>query len=90
MRTLALGAVLSAMLMVTRTGPPVRTRVDSDEGMLDFQDYFVGRQCKPVVKSLHFAGAEAATPHPDFLTALQSPRLRAVIICPSNPFISRF
>lgn len=27
-------------------------------------------------------------PHPDFLAALQSPRLRAVVICPSNPFIS--
>lgn len=67
---------------------PVRTRVDTDEGLLDFQDYFVGRQCRPVVTSLHFAGAEAARPHPDFLAALASPRLRAVIVCPSNPFIS--
>jgi LPPG:FO 2-phospho-L-lactate transferase len=67
---------------------PVRTRVDTDEGMLDFQDYFVGRQCRPVVKALHFAGAEEAPPHPDFLAALASPRLRAVVVCPSNPFIS--
>jgi LPPG:FO 2-phospho-L-lactate transferase len=67
---------------------PVRTRVDTDEGLLDFQDYFVGRQCRPVVKSLAFAGADAAQPHPDFLAGLASPRLRAVIVCPSNPFIS--
>jgi LPPG:FO 2-phospho-L-lactate transferase len=66
----------------------VRTRVDSDEGVLDFQDYFVGRQCRPVVRGLHFAGAERAAAHPDFLAALASPRLRAVVVCPSNPFIS--
>lgn len=67
---------------------PVRTRVDSDEGLLDFQDYFVGRQCRPVVKALHFAGADKARAHPEFLAALTSPRLRAIVICPSNPFIS--
>ena len=66
----------------------VRTRVLSDDGWLDFQDYFVGQQCKPVVRELAFIGAEAAAPHPDFLAALASPRLRAVVICPSNPFIS--
>ena len=77
-----------AARILPMSNDPVRTRVDSDEGMLDFQDYFVGRQCKPVVRSLHFVGAEAATPHPDFLAALQNPRLRAVVICPSNPFIS--
>lgn len=77
-----------AARILPMSNDPVRTRVDTDEGMLDFQDYFVGRQCRPVVKSLHFAGADAATPHPDFLAALQSARLRAVVICPSNPFIS--
>ncbi len=67
---------------------PVRTRVDSDEGLLDFQDYFVGRQCRPVVKALRFDEAETARAHPEFLAALASPRLRAIVICPSNPFIS--
>lgn len=67
---------------------PVRTRVLSDAGWLDFQDYFVGQQCKPVVRELAFVGADTASPHPDFLAALASPRLRAVVICPSNPFIS--
>ena len=35
-----------------------------------------------------FAGAETARPQPDFFAALADPRLRAVVICPSNPFIS--
>jgi len=66
----------------------VRTRVRSDGTWLDFQDYFVGRQCKPVIDAIDFHGAATAAAHPDFLAALASPRLRAVVICPSNPFIS--
>lgn len=55
---------------------------------LDFQDYFVRLRCEPVVAELAFADAETARPHPGFLAALADPRLRAVVICPSNPFIS--
>jgi LPPG:FO 2-phospho-L-lactate transferase len=74
--------------IVPMSDDPVRTQVDSDEGVLDFQDYFVGRQCRPVVRGLRFAGAETARAHPALREALASPRLRAVVICPSNPFIS--
>jgi LPPG:FO 2-phospho-L-lactate transferase len=66
----------------------VRTRVETREGVLDFQNYFVGLQCAPQVTGFTFAGADAAAAHPDFLAALRHPGLRAVIICPSNPFIS--
>jgi LPPG:FO 2-phospho-L-lactate transferase len=67
---------------------PVRTRVRTDEGWIDFQDYFVRRRCEPVVHELAFHGAEAARAHPDFMAALTDPALKAVVICPSNPFIS--
>ena len=67
---------------------PVRTRVLADTGWLDFQDYFVGQQCRPAVRELAFHGADAARPHPDFIAALTNPSLEAVVICPSNPFIS--
>ncbi len=67
---------------------PVRTRLRTDEGWLDFQDYFVHRRCEPVVHELAFQGAGAARAHPDFLAALADPALQAVVICPSNPFIS--
>jgi LPPG:FO 2-phospho-L-lactate transferase len=70
------------------TDDRLRTRLRTDEGWLDFQDYFVRLQCRPVMRELAFAGAEDARPHPDLLTALGDERLRAVIICPSNPFIS--
>jgi LPPG:FO 2-phospho-L-lactate transferase len=70
------------------TNDKVRTRVETHEGVLDFQHYFVGRQCAPEVSGFTFAGVEAAAAHPGFLAALRHPGLRAVIICPSNPFIS--
>jgi LPPG:FO 2-phospho-L-lactate transferase len=66
----------------------VRTRLRTREGWLDFQDYFVRLRCEPVIDKLDFAGAETARPHPDFLAAVADPDLRAVVICPSNPFIS--
>jgi LPPG:FO 2-phospho-L-lactate transferase len=70
------------------TDDRLRTRLRTDEGWLDFQDYFVRLQCRPVVRELAFEGADAARPHTDLLAALRDERLRAVIICPSNPFIS--
>ena len=70
------------------TDDRLRTRLRTDEGWLDFQDYFVRLQCRPVVRELAFDGAQRARPHPDLLAALGDQRLRAVIICPSNPFIS--
>jgi LPPG:FO 2-phospho-L-lactate transferase len=66
----------------------VRTRLRTEAGWLDFQDYFVRLRCEPIVRELAFAGAGASRPHPDFLAALADPKLRAVVLCPSNPFIS--
>ena len=65
----------------------VRTRVLSDTGWIDFQDYFVRQQCRPVVRQLAFEGAATARPQAEAMAALAGP-VRAVVICPSNPFIS--
>ena len=74
--------------MLPATDDRLRTRLLTDDGWLDFQDYFVRLQCRPIVRELAFDGAALARPHPDLLAALADERLRAVIICPSNPFIS--
>jgi LPPG:FO 2-phospho-L-lactate transferase len=66
----------------------VRTRLRTAEGWLDFQDYFVRRRCAPAVRELAYEGAATARPHPDVLAALADPRLRAVVVSPSNPFVS--
>jgi LPPG:FO 2-phospho-L-lactate transferase len=67
---------------------PVRTRVLTPEGWLDFQEYFVRRQCQPAVREFQFAGAETARAQAEALAALERRDLRAIIICPSNPFVS--
>jgi LPPG:FO 2-phospho-L-lactate transferase len=74
--------------IVPMTDDRVRTRVHTNEGVLDFQDYFVRRRCAPAVSGFTFDGAASALPHPALLAGLNHPRLRAVVICPSNPFIS--
>lgn len=70
------------------TNDQVRTRIDTSEGELAFQDYFVRQQCKPAVRGVRFTGTETATLSPEVLAALNDPDLRAVIICPSNPLLS--
>ena len=65
---------------------PVRTMVDTDEGELAFQEYFVHRLCEPKVKGFRFDGVEAAEPAPGALDALDA--ADAIIFCPSNPWVS--
>ena len=65
---------------------PVRTMVHTDEGVLPFQRYFVQRRCEPRLLGLEFAGIEAARPSPQVLAALD--RADAVVLCPSNPYLS--
>ena len=66
----------------------VRTRLRTDEGWLDFQDYFVRFRAAPVVREVAYAGDAEARANPDFLAALAGDDLELVVICPSNPFLS--
>jgi LPPG:FO 2-phospho-L-lactate transferase len=70
------------------TEAPLRTRVQTDAGELAFQDYFVRQQCRPVVRGLRFDGAEGAEPSPPLAQLLASQRIRGVVLCPSNPWLS--
>ena len=65
---------------------PVRTIVETDEGELAFQEYFVHRRCEPRVKGFRFDGIEKAEPALEAREALQS--ADAIVICPSNPWVS--
>jgi len=97
---LAAGASLSAVTdrirrrlgiaarILPMSDDPVATQLETEAGWLDFQDYFVRRRCEPRVRAIRYAGVERARLQPDALAALQRPDLRAVVICPSNPFLS--
>jgi len=66
----------------------VSTMVSTATGELSFQHYFVREQCKPAVTGFRFSGIEAARPQAQFIAQLHSDDLAAVVICPSNPFVS--
>ena len=74
--------------LLPATDDRLRTRLNTEEGWLDFQDYFVRLQCRPAVRAIAFDGGPAARPQPEVVAALRDPHLRAVVICPSNPLIS--
>ncbi|MCB2072176.1 MAG: 2-phospho-L-lactate transferase [Novosphingobium sp.] len=74
--------------VVPMSDTPVRTQVETEEGLLEFQRYFVGEQCRPVARSIRFAGTPGAVPSPGFSQALERDDLAAVVICPSNPYLS--
>ena len=66
---------------------PLRTQINTDQGWLDFQDWFVRLRAEPLARAVRFAGVEQARPQPVLLEALRA-KPRGIVICPSNPFIS--
>lgn len=77
----------AAPRVVPMSDQPVRTIVETPDGPLIFQHYFVREQCAPRVTGFRFEGAESAEPSNAFADALKG-GAEAVVICPSNPFIS--
>jgi LPPG:FO 2-phospho-L-lactate transferase len=75
-------------IVLPMTDSPVRTIVDTKEGEMAFQEYFVHRHCEPRVKGFRFEGVEAARCAPviGVIEAIDS--AHAVVICPSNPWVS--
>jgi LPPG:FO 2-phospho-L-lactate transferase len=65
---------------------PIATIVESAEGDLPFQEYFVARRCEPAVRGFRFEGAESAQPAPGVMPAIAEADL--IVICPSNPWVS--
>jgi len=65
---------------------PIRTIVETGEGDLAFQEYFVHRRCEPRVRGFRFEGLDIAEASPGALEAIRS--ADAVVICPSNPWVS--
>jgi LPPG:FO 2-phospho-L-lactate transferase len=68
------------------TDSPVRTEVRTDDGWLDFQEYFVHRRQEPAVHEVRFSGIEAAGVTPEVVDALATADV--IAIAPSNPIVS--
>jgi LPPG:FO 2-phospho-L-lactate transferase len=72
--------------IVPMSDDPVRTMVETSNGLLEFQEYFVRRRAKDAVRGVLFYGSQRAKPAPRVVDAIM--RADAVIFCPSNPLIS--
>jgi LPPG:FO 2-phospho-L-lactate transferase len=64
----------------------VETRVDTPEGEISFQEFFVKERSSPEVVGVRFAGADISEPAPGVIEAIE--RASAIIVCPSNPITS--
>jgi LPPG:FO 2-phospho-L-lactate transferase len=85
--TAALCAALGVQVRVLpMTDDIFQTMVQTDEGELEFQEYFVHRQCEPRVTGFRFDGLGSAFPTEQALAALDAADV--IIFCPSNPFVS--
>src|SRR5262249_27997716 len=80
---LAIG-VKSRILPMTESYTP--TIVQTDEGRMHLQEYFVGRRCEPKISGIEYQGIHDSCPAPGVVDSIADADL--VVICPSNPFIS--
>lgn len=74
--------------IVPMSDDPVNTFVKTAIGTLPFQEYFVKHRCLPEVTGIDYQGIGSAEMSSPFTQYLEDPALQAIIICPSNPFLS--
>lgn len=74
--------------VVPMSDDPLRTIVETEAGELGFQEYFVRERCAPSVRQIRFEGAGSARPSPGIGRFFEAAPPAAVVICPSNPYLS--
>jgi LPPG:FO 2-phospho-L-lactate transferase len=72
--------------LVPMTNQKVNTRVVTEDGILDFQEYFVQYQQSAIIKDIFFEGITEAIPPPGLNEIMKE--AEGIIICPSNPIVS--
>jgi LPPG:FO 2-phospho-L-lactate transferase len=72
--------------VIPMSDDPVPTLVNTDQGTLPFQEYFVKLGSKPEVDGFVFQNVESAKPAPGVIPEIEGADL--VVICPSNPWVS--
>jgi LPPG:FO 2-phospho-L-lactate transferase len=65
---------------------PVRTDVRTEDGWLEFQEYFVHRHQAPEVHEVRFRGIENAHATDEVLAAIAA--AERIVVAPSNPIVS--
>jgi len=68
------------------TDDPLQTRVETPDGLIDFQEYLVKRRARDPFRGIKLAGIEDAKPAPGVIDAITA--AEGVVIAPSNPIVS--
>src|SRR5947207_12568256 len=79
-------AMGSRALVMAATNDPVRTKIETPQGVVGFQEFFVRDRCQPDVRSVIYDGAGAAQPSRAVLQSIREAEV--VIVAPSNPITS--
>ena len=74
--------------IVPMTNDLVYTVVETREGDLAFQHYFVRDRCLPIVKRFRFEGIKSSVINPSIKEYGEENNKSAVLLAPSNPFVS--
>ena len=72
--------------LLPATDDRLRTKIQTPDAELDFQDWFVRRRHADHVDGVRFEGADESRPSPGVVEAIAA--ADAVVIAPSNPFVS--
>jgi len=72
--------------IIPMTNNKFETWIETDAGLMHFQEYLVKRGAKDRVLGIKYLGAEEAKPAEGVIEAILNSKL--VIICPSNPIVS--
>ena len=67
---------------------PVQTMIQTDQGKLSFQEYFVKHKCVPKIENINFLESEVAEIPTALEELIRGNKFTGVIICPSNPYLS--
>ena len=67
---------------------PVHTMIQTDQGKLSFQEYFVKHKCDPKIEKIEFIGSKVAEIPTSLEGLIKDDKFTGVIICPSNPYLS--
>jgi len=84
---LATSLGITDIAVAPATDQQLRTQVETDEGRLEFQQYFVARRCEPKVSAIEFTVAHNAQPSDALVSFSQTP-IDCLVLGPSNPLLS--
>ena len=72
--------------IILPTDDIVKTKLLTENGWLNFQQYFVREKCVPKISKIKFDGIEKAVPTKESISSLKNADL--IVLAPSNPLVS--